>query len=69
MIISIICYHYAKHRSKQKGIDVEQYKIENSKIKKVRIENCKCYYFEDIIKLGDFDIDNILIDEYHMKIF
>ena len=45
MIIAIICFHYAKHRSKQKGIDVEQYKMENSKFKKARIENRKCYYF------------------------
>ena len=23
----------------------------------------RCYYFDDIIKLEDFDFDNILIDE------
>ena len=32
-------------------------------LKKVSIKNCTCYYFDDIIKLEDFDIDNILIDE------
>ena len=31
--------------------------------KKVRVKNCTCYYFDDIIKLEDFDLDNILIDE------
>ena len=32
-------------------------------LKKVRIKNCICYYFDDIIKLEDFDLDNILIDK------
>ena len=27
------------------------------------MKNRTCYYFDDIIKLEDFDIDNILIDE------
>ena len=40
-----------------------QYKTENSEFKKVRIKNRTCYYFDDIIKLEDFDIDNILIDK------
>ena len=37
--------------------------MENNELKKVRIKNCTCYYFDDIIKLEDFDLDNILIDE------
>ena len=32
-------------------------------MKKVRIKNRACYYFDDIIKLKDFNLDNILIDE------
>ena len=32
-------------------------------IKKDRIKNCRCYYFDDIIILEDFDLDNILIDK------
>ena len=32
-------------------------------VKKVRIENCTCYYFDYMIKLEDFDLDNFLIDE------
>ena len=36
---------------------------------KNRIKNRMCYYFDDIIKFDDFDIDNILIDEKsHEKI-
>ena len=37
--------------------------MENNECKKVRIKSCKCYYFEDIIKLKDFDLDSILIAE------
>ena len=37
--------------------------MENNEFKKVCIKNRTCYYFDDIIKLGDFDIDNILIDK------
>ena len=29
---------------------------------KVRIKNCACYYFDGIIRLEDFSIDNISID-------
>ena len=37
--------------------------MQNNELKKVRIKNCTSYYFDDIIKLEDFDLDNILIDE------
>ena len=37
--------------------------MENSEFKKVRIKNRTCYYFDDIIKLEDFDLDNIFIDK------
>ena len=29
----------------------------------VHIKNRTCYYFDEIIKLEDFDLDNILMDE------
>ena len=35
----------------------------NDKLKEIAIKNCMCYYFNDIIKIEDFDLDNILIDE------
>ena len=38
-----------------------QYKMKNNELKNVRIKNCTCY-FNDVIKLEDFDLD-ILIDE------
>ena len=38
-------------------------KMESSdKLKETDINNRTCYYFDDIIKIGDFDLDNILID-------
>ena len=37
--------------------------MENSELKKVRIKNRTCYYFNDIIKLEDFNLDKILIHE------
>ena len=37
--------------------------MENNEFKKVRIKNRTCYYFDGIIKLEDFDLDNISKDE------
>ena len=41
--------------------------MENDKIKILRIKNRTCYYFNDIIKLEEFDLDNILIQEKSYK--
>ena len=35
----------------------------NSKLKEINIKICTGYYFDDIIKIEDFDFDNILRDE------
>ena len=35
----------------------------NDKLKEIDIKNRKWYYFDDIIKIEDFDFDNILIGE------
>ena len=37
-------------------------KMENNELKKVCFKNCTCYYFDDLIKLEDFDLYNVLID-------
>ena len=37
--------------------------MEINEFLKVCIKNCTCYYFDDIIKLEDFDFDHISIDE------
>ena len=42
--------------------------MENNKFKKVFIKNPTCYYFDDIIKLEDFNLDNISIDKKLHKI-
>ena len=54
LITTVICNHYANLRSKGKRIDALKYKMENNEFK-----NRRCYYFDDIIKLEGFDIDNI----------
>ena len=41
--------------------------ISNDKLKEIDIKNCKCYYFDDIIKIEDFDLDNILIDKTFLQ--
>ena len=41
--------------------------MKNNELEKVRIKNRTCYYFDDIIKLEDFDLDNILIDENSLE--
>ena len=33
----------------------------NDKLKEIDIKNRTCYYFDDIIKIEDFDLVNILI--------
>ena len=37
--------------------------MKNNEFKKVCIKNPTCYYFNDIIALEDFDLNNILINE------
>ena len=40
-----------------------EYEMESTEFKKVRSKNRTCYYFDDIIKLEDFNLDKILIDK------
>ena len=35
----------------------------NNELKQIDIKNYTCYYFDDIIKVGDFNFDDILLDE------
>ena len=35
----------------------------NDKLKEIDIKNRTCYYFDDIFKIDEFNLDNILIDE------
>ena len=44
--------------------------MENNEYKKLRMKNRTFYYFDDITKLEDLDLDNILIDKkLHENIF
>ena len=40
----------------------------NDELKEIDIKNCTCYHFNDTVRVGDLDFDNILLDENHMKI-
>ena len=35
----------------------------NNWLKEIDIKNRTCYYFNNIVKIEDFDFDHILIDE------
>ena len=37
--------------------------MESNELKEIDIKNRACYYFHDLIKIEDFDFDNILIEE------
>ena len=39
----------------------------SDELKETDIKNIKCYYFDNIIKIEDLDLDNILIDEKSYK--
>ena len=39
----------------------------NNELKEIDIKTRACYYFDDIIKIEDFDLDNILIDQKSYK--
>ena len=59
-LTAIICYYYAKHRSKLGNIlRANTIKMESNEF----IKNCMCYYLYDINKFKGFDFDNILIEE------
>ena len=37
--------------------------MENNELKRVCFKSCACYYFDNIIKLEDFDLNNISTNE------
>ena len=39
----------------------------NDELKEIDIKNRTCYYFDDIMKVGKFDFDNILLDKKSYK--
>ena len=57
-------YYHANTSSKNKWLLKIYYKMKsNGNSKENNIKNRTCYYFDDIIKFEDFDIDYILINE------
>ena len=62
IVICVNCYFcYTKYRSKQKNL-LPFHDI-SIKLKEIDVKNCTCYYFDEIIKIEDFDFNNILTDE------
>ena len=42
----------------------------SNELKEVGIKNIPCYYFDDIIKIEDFDFNNIILSfDYVLTIF
>ena len=39
----------------------------NDKLNEIDIKNRTCYYFDDRIRIENFDLDNILIHEKSLK--
>ena len=37
--------------------------MKNNELKKISLKNRACYYFDEVIKIEDFDFGNILLDE------
>ena len=63
-VLLTISLHGMKLQTKQKHINKCIVNIEsNDKLKETGIKNCTWNYFDEIIKIEDFDLDNILIDE------
>ena len=72
--VSIYCY-LIKYKSKQKHLlphYITNVKLMNDKLnniyskdalKEIDIKNRTCYYFDDIIRIEDFNINNISLDE------
>ena len=67
--VSIYCY-VTKYWAKQKHVlpyHITNYQVNkciikvesNDKLKEVDVKNRTLYYFDDIIKIEDFDFDNI----------
>ena len=78
VVVCVICYfHYAKYLKiyedtsiKLRKLDIENIfkKMEsNVELKDIDNNNRTCYYFDDIIKIEDFDSANILKDEKSSK--
>ena len=39
----------------------------NDKLKEINIKNDMCYYFDDIIKIADFNLSKILLNERSLE--
>ena len=56
-------YHITTPILNFKKLDINNMKMESNNSKETDIGNRTCYYSDDIIKIEDFEFDNILIAE------
>ena len=57
-ITAFVCYHDLKHRSKDKRLGALKTETMGKVVLKIL-----CYYFRDVLKISDFDFDNILLGD------
>ena len=59
-LLTSVSTYLIKHPSEQKHVLPYH---DTSKLKEIDIKNRTCYHFDDIIKIEDYDFNNILINE------
>ena len=62
-IKKIIYYHITSQINKSKINRCIINMDSNDELKEINIRNCTCYYFGDIIKIEDFNLNKVLTDE------
>ena len=64
----LLAHHVTNNKLKEVCINRYIIKLEsNDELKEINIKNCACYYFNDLIEIEDFDLNNILIDEISIQ--
>ena len=64
----LLPYHVTNNKLKKKIYPKNSLEIEsNDELKEINIKNCSYHYFDDIIKIEDFDFDDILLNEKSYK--
>ena len=59
----LLLYNYYYYYHYYMLLYISNIKMENIEFKKLCIKNRTCYYFDDVIKLENLNIDNIFIAE------
>ena len=65
--VSIYCYFIKYQANHLLPFHVIFKHDSDNELKEIDIKNRTCYYFDNVIKIEDFDFDNISIDEKSRK--